>query len=358
MKLTALALFWSAGVLSVNAFGQISCERLFRDNTFFRITGFENKDTRLIAHTLNGVDKLLNFLNKPKTWVRQDVTNYLFSQYTLENDLIRFTFPKRKEYRLKSAAVVAHEYGHAYFEHNIQIPLNGKIQTIAKTQAEVTAAKNKIKTSTEYQSLKKTLLEIQRVSPGSNALPVILKKLSDYETTEMEKQFEPGIEKKLRTLDDLYSPHNELFADLVAALYANNGAAIANALGFPYMAPYLSQNEQDSGSTEYRKNHPNLPRPRDFTQKIEIENFVADKGLEPYTILDPVRSILWEKYVLKSSAQDYPKIINAYLRAVETHVQILLERGDQNKTSTESFNREFLKLFEEQMKKGSLPRAP
>lgn len=110
--------------------------------------------------------------------------------------------------------------------------------------------------------------------------------------------------------------YDELFADILAALYEGRPNAMFEALG----------GDQVNWQEKYSLSLPKGYRGRDFSYEVPLEGWRSDKPTlafydflgtpsDFYNVLDPLRKPLWDQYLKHLKRQQYAPFIKAYIRA-------------------------------------------
>ncbi len=333
------------------AWAAVSCKEIF--NTGTAVIGFSIPDTRLVRHATSQINRLLGPLNVPNISINKSaryIEDYSFNG--LENRLNFNLGPK--PLRISSLTLFAHEYGHAIFGANFIVKLRGEtyhLPDIARTYDGIRA---KVKEDPEYRKLKEEWQKIRFSSEQDKIkeLNVQMNAISRRITASIDT----GLEFEMHGLQFMVMPYNELFADLTAAMYTGNGAAVADSMQIAKQAPFQVRNESGTVLKTYREKNAIIFRPRDFTVDIPIEEFMPDGGRTVfYTLLDPVRSQIWKQYVSKTAPENYGLILTAFIRAAEKHLNVRQLRGetsaDIDQIDASAFNREFIEYFKEAFEK-------
>lgn len=320
------------------------CADLFRGTKAHEHVGFSDADARLIRHATKKIDGFLGPLRRPSPIVAK-IEAYYFSFFHAELSRIGFAFA-RKPLRIRSLAVFSHEYGHAIFEANLRITLDGRTQRLAEHPRALTKAMERLENDPEYRALNKRRYQLLFDENNPAELLAIDKRLEAILARESQV-LGAKAQAEWEELRFLTLPYDELFADLIAVLHARDPRAVADGFGITKSAPYRAVDEAGKTILEFNDR---AYRPRDFTAKPAIETFYPNDIHFAYTFFDPIRAPLWETVSALKPA-DYGNFLAAYVRATEKHVE--LRRGKDHTQDALALNAEFLELLLTELSAGA-----
>lgn len=246
-----------------------------------------------------------------------------------------------------SLTVLSHEIGHTILEYNYIVNFNGRRMVLhdvlkkLNSERESLRARHNLGTREEAESLR-VLMQAREAGTGG-----LSKYLQAYD------QFLKPIDDQIAEFIKFRSglrPYNELFGDLVAVVTDENLSAMADAMLIPRIAPYISKADTTGrNTTEFFVGREGARRPRDFSQDIPAEGWKPDSGDNyDYTLFDPARSWIAQKYLGHFKKMKKEKLLIAFLKATEKHLEARIRRGEDVSVPTmvpTELNQEFIALL-------------
>lgn len=303
---------------------------------------FLESDKIDLLRIIEGIDKILSSLERPQVEILPVAE--VGDAYQL-NGKIGVTLRQGQDSRKMSLAVFAHEYAHAYFATGFKLPFEGQYLTQEQIVERLKQTAEKV-----YGDLR----EPELWKKWQDQIKLKNEEATQQAKTDWENAITRGV-RLLAPLESLYRnyshiilPYNELFADLIAVSLFGKASVIADALGIPKVYPFIGFDSEallKRHSAQYRKDFDLALRPRDFSQNIDVRDFVPDPDLMHYTLLDPTRSYVYRKYKEYITGAKGGSFAKAYLEATQEHTQRRVKRFGTDGKSNESprqINREFI----------------
>lgn len=323
-------------------------------------TNFQGNDARLISHVIHKIQSFTGSLRKPDTKVVDNQDSYLGSSYHGEHDSILFRMAKNRNMRIHSLTILAHEYGHAFFEKNLTFSIAGQLRTMPEAFRDANRIYEEAVSNPNYKALKAELMLLQQRFHSLTPQERIIFDAKTDELNSMYRERTSGLaelREKVSSFKFITTPYSELFADTVGVMFAGNGRAVADALKLPENSPFDLRDESGQNIlTTYRAEDNLNLRPRDFTVNTASKEFLPDmrqnsRGII-YTALDPVRSHIWTNYLVNAQRYEYELILRAILVATREQVLLRLERKETDifQLNFEKINQEFIRLFDSAIK--------
>lgn len=268
--------------LSLSTFQAVgaACDQLLISN------GFSQGHRQQVRQIVSEVEPYLKYLRAPSVGVEL-ANGPLESRFLLENIIeVAFASPltmNPTSYR----TIFVHEYGHAVFHENVSLNIDGQSLSMRRL---------------EYMALRSSSIE--------------------------------------RLLVNRVDAYNELFADLLAVVDADDGAAVNKLISEFSRRPLV-----DISINPYFR--------RDFTQSFILSSESKPReGFRKYNLFDSSRSELWQDYINGASLEGRALALKAFLKSASEHLEIQYRRGDYlvplnelRVAQVRELNREFLRLF-------------
>ncbi len=311
----------------------LNCESLFapvnKSYAFSLDPKFAPKEATLIRGVIRRLQKLASEVVIPTPDIEKKSENYLESSYRSLGNKLLLGFSNEREDIYKSLVVMAHEYGHAIFDLNIIFNFEGHQLNSLQIASMVAQIRQEIISRDDYKA---AMMGLREKSKNLNFR-------TQFEEDAIFKRFGGDeyyrLSQLAKNLSDIMITHNELFADMVAVMLAKDGNAVANV--------FKGSHPDSSGDLS-----------RSFLPQTPIKGYTNgafDPGNQFYEILSPARSFLWSHCLSTLPRENYPKLIKAYLRAAQAHLNALLATGETPRNlwlhqDAEKINPDFIKFLE------------
>ena len=227
-------------------------------------------------------------------------------------------------------AVIAHEYGHAFFYENMRQRFPDIFSPVSKFETKyvsVTAAIKKMRASEENIKSQLVLANAASDEVKAERLSKELRIIQHGSLLEASMESEAvliPLQRLRRTLE----PYSELFADAVAVRVFNDPSVMRR---FYQSANGHGVRRSMVPATDFSRNH-----------RAEHWNLT-----EPHVLLSPTRTHLWRQYFSNPAYARYPDLMSRLLAAIGKEVRSHVNVTEQ--LSPRKMNEQLIKAIDEEM---------